>query len=121
MLSKIEYCRLAQTIPIGTPSKTANNIAVNARRTVAPARDNISLVTGLFVIYEFPKSKRKTIFLIYLPYCTRKGSFSPISSRSSLTADSGAEGPSALRAGSPGVRYRSPNTMKLTPIITGIR
>ena len=48
-LSKKEYWRVAETIPMGNPTRMANRIAASANRTVAGKALTILSVTGVRV------------------------------------------------------------------------
>src|SRR5207247_10454991 len=87
-------------------SIVTGSFSSNVSRTARPSRT------------ERPKSPRAT-WLSHSRYRTCIGRSSPISFRSALSASLLASSPSRTRAGSPGMRLISENTMRLTKNRTG--
>ena len=80
VLSRNEYCRVAEITPSDTPITMANSIAQNERSSVFGNLAIISLTTGLFVVYDFPKSP--TAVMIPL-------NINPITSPSKMSSNRG--------------------------------
>ena len=118
-LSKTVYCRRAEMIPAGIPTMIANKSAANDNRKVYGMRCMICSITSKSFLYDVPKSPC-TKFQINRPYLSRKGSLSPMLSRSSSICSAVASTPSLETAGSPGVMSITVNTMNVAPSKTGI-
>ena len=80
-LSKVEYWRTAEMIPNGMPTSRAMAIDSADSIRVVGKTFRISVTTGVSVSRELPRSPWNTALKRYLPNWTRKGAFSPWSSR----------------------------------------
>ena len=106
--------RSAEMMPAGNAMSIPTSSAMTVSCSVAGSRDWIWGSTGWPVMRLRPQSPRKTP-VNQFQYCTKKGSFSPMRSRSAATFCSLACTPSTTRAGSPGTSWMMRKTIKVTP------
>ncbi len=121
-LSKIEYCRVADSTPIGTAMATMIRSSTTFRASVTGNRSAILVSTGRPSGWKERPKSRRAMRDSHCQYCTWIGWSSPYTSRSFSTTSLGSWRPissSPPGMGSPGARWITTKEMKVMPTSSG--